>query len=67
MSQVCANAQTITTDKTHCSPVSFFPLKNINLEIEIESIPTRSQLSNQPTKGLPQESFEKGRLALMGW
>jgi hypothetical protein len=48
-------------------PFHWFRLKIVNLEIEIQSIPTTSQLSDQLTKGLPQESFEKERLALMGW
>jgi hypothetical protein len=48
-------------------PFHFFRSKCINLEIEIESIPTTSQLSDQLIKGLPQESFEKVRLVLMGW
>jgi hypothetical protein len=35
--------------------------------IPVRSIDTTSQLGDQFTKGLPQESFEKGRMALMGW
>jgi hypothetical protein len=48
-------------------PFHWFRSKIVNLEIEIQSIPTTSQLSDQLTKGLTQESFEKGRLTLMGW
>jgi hypothetical protein len=48
-------------------PFHWFRSIIVNLEIEIQSTPTTSQLSDQLTKGLPQESFEKGRLALMVW
>jgi hypothetical protein len=48
-------------------PLHWFRSKIVNLEIEIQSIPTTSQLSDQLTKGLPQESFEKGCMALTGW
>jgi hypothetical protein len=48
-------------------PFDWFRSKIVNLKIEIKSIPTTSQLSDQQTKCLPQESIEKGRLALMGW
>jgi hypothetical protein len=48
-------------------PFHWFRSKIVNLEIEIQSIPTTSQLSDQLTKGLAQESFEKGRLAFIGW
>jgi hypothetical protein len=48
-------------------PFRWIRSKIVHLEIEIQSIPTTSQLSDQLTKGLPQESFEKGRVVLMGW
>jgi hypothetical protein len=45
-----------------CIPFHWFRIK-----IVFKSIDTTSQLGDQFTKGLPQESFEKGRMALVGW
>jgi hypothetical protein len=53
--------------KHSCIPFHWFRSKIVNLEIAVKSIDTTSQLGGQFTKGLPQESFGKGRMALMGW
>jgi hypothetical protein len=50
-----------------CIIFHWFRSKIVNLEIIVKSIDTTSQLGEQFTKGLPQESFEKERMALMGW
>jgi hypothetical protein len=50
-----------------CIPFHWFKSKIVNLEIVVKSIDTTSQLGDQFTKVLPQESLEKGRMALMGW
>jgi hypothetical protein len=38
-----------------------------NLEIVMLPISSASQLGDQFTKGLPQEAFERRRMALMAW
>jgi hypothetical protein len=48
-------------------PWHWFRSKIINLEVSVIAVDTASQLADQYTKGLPQESFERGRKAVMGW
>jgi hypothetical protein len=53
--------------KHMCIPFHWFRSKIVNLEIVVKSIDTTSQLGGQFAKGLSQESFERGRMALMAW
>jgi hypothetical protein len=48
-------------------PWHWFRSKIINLEVSVIAVDTDSQLADQYTKGLPRESFERGRKAVMGW
>jgi hypothetical protein len=48
-------------------PWHWFRSKIISLKVSVIAVDTASQLGNQYTKGLPQESFERGRKAVMGW
>jgi hypothetical protein len=48
-------------------PWHWFRSKIINLEVSAIAVDTASQLADQYTKGLPQEPFERGRKAVMGW
>lgn len=48
-------------------PWHWFRTKIIALECTVVPVDSASQLADQYTKGLPQESFERGRKAVMGW
>jgi hypothetical protein len=48
-------------------PWHWFRAKIIALECTVSAVDSASQLADQYTKGLPQESFERGRKAVMGW
>jgi hypothetical protein len=48
-------------------PFHWFRTKIINLEISVKPIVSVDQLADQFKKGLAQEPFEKGRMAIMGW
>jgi hypothetical protein len=48
-------------------PYHWYRSKVRNLEIAMLPISSASQLGDQLTKGLPQDAFERGRMALMGW
>jgi hypothetical protein len=47
-------------------PWHWFRSKIINLECTVIAVDPASQLADQYTKGFPQESFERGRKAVMG-
>ena len=69
--EACLNFATIpkmSPRTTHIAiPYHFFRSKVENLEIKVESIDTDDQLTDQFTKGLPQDKFEKARKKLMRW
>jgi hypothetical protein len=48
-------------------PWHWFRSKIINLEVSVIAVDTASQLDDQYTNCLQQESFERGRKAVMGW
>jgi hypothetical protein len=48
-------------------PWHWFRAKIIALGCTVIAVDSASQLADQCTKGLPQESFERGRKAVMGW
>jgi hypothetical protein len=48
-------------------PMHWFRSKLISLEITVVHISSAMQLADQYAKGLPQDSFERGRKAVMGW
>jgi hypothetical protein len=48
-------------------PRHWFRSKIISLEVFVIAVDVASQLGDQYTKGLPQESVERGQKAVMGW
>jgi hypothetical protein len=48
-------------------PWHWFISKIISLEVTVIAVDSASQLGDQYTKGLPQESFQRGRKSVMGW
>ena len=48
-------------------PLHWYGAKVINLEIVLRSVASASNLSDQFTKGLAREPFERSIMSLMGW